>query len=91
MGLIGYLLAAIAALGAWLYFEHSTRKHAEALNDNLETKEKVDAVNKDVIKNEALIEAEKQKQDELNKNLEEEKKKEVSKDELLDFFNKDEK
>lgn len=78
---------AVAGLTVWLLYEKNKRESAEALNDNLETKEKVDAINKDVIKNEALIAAEEEKRKEIEKKLEEEKNKDVSKDDLTKFFN----
>lgn len=80
----------VVLIGVLLY-ERSKRRSAEALNDNIETKEKIDEVQRDVIKNEALMEAERLKRDEINKKLEEDKKKDVSKDDLLDFFNKSDK
>jgi len=88
MNLTSILITLVLLLGGGLWYEFRKRKSAEALNDNIETKEKIDEAQKDIIKNEALIEASKQKQDEIQKKLDEEKNKDVSKDDLLDFFNK---
>lgn len=85
------LVVLVLGLFGWLLYERSKKQSAEALNSNLDTKQQVLDVQKDVEKNNGLIEAEKQKQDDLNKKLEEEKAKDVSKDDLLDFFNKSDK
>lgn len=85
------LILVVVGLVGWLLYERSKRRSSEALNDNIETKEKVNEIQKDIIKNEALIEVEKEKQDELKKNLEKEKSKDVSNDDLIDFFNNSDK
>jgi hypothetical protein len=81
----------IVALVLWLWHERSQRRSAEALNDNAKTKEQVDNVQKEVVKNEAEIKVEEEKREELKKKLEDEKSKDPSKDEILDFFNKEDK
>ena len=87
---LGLIAALIIAVG-FAYYQYKKRQSAEALNDNLETKEKVNDIQKDIDKNDALINAEKEKREELERKAEEEKNKDVSKDDLLDFFNKDNK
>lgn len=82
-----YLIGIIAVLSGLFLFERSKRRSAEAINTNLETKEKVNDIQKDVDINNAEIEVEKQKQADAQKKADEEKAKNVSKDDLLDFFN----
>jgi len=82
------LVVVVAGLATWLLYEKNKRKSAEALNDNAETKEKVLEIEKEVIKNEALNEAEEEKRKTLKDSLEEEKKKDVSEENILDFFNR---
>ena len=82
-----YLIGIIVALIGYALFQRSKRRSAEALNTNLETKEQVLDIQKDVEKNNAEIEAEKQKQADLQKKADEEKAKDVSKEDLVDFFN----
>lgn len=82
-----YLLGLIALLAGWAFFERTKRKSAEGLNENLETKEKLLEKEKEVFLNEAKLKAEKQKQAELNWQLEEERKKDETVKEILDFFN----
>lgn len=84
LGLIG---VAVMAVVGYLY-ERSKRRSAEALNDNLGTKEHILDIQKDVIRDQALIDSETIKQNEIKAKLEEDKKKDVSKDDLLDFFNR---
>lgn len=82
-----YLIAVIVALLGFVYFEYSKRKSAEALNTNLETKEKVDNIQKGVDVDDAKIEAEKQKQADIQKAADEEKAKDVTQKDVTDFFN----
>lgn len=91
MNLMVILIAAFSTLIGWLLYERSKRKSAEALNDNIKTKEEVLEIQKDVVKNEGLIDAERIKREEMIKKLEEEKNKDVSNKDLLDFFNKSDK
>lgn len=91
MELTSALALLVAGLLGWLLYERSKKNAADALNANAATKEKVDAIQKDISTNDASIEAEKQKQDELKKNLDKEKSKDVSNDDLVDYFNKSDK
>ena len=91
MTLVTGLVTLVGILFAYVLYLNNKKNNAEALNSNLETKEKVQDVQKDIDKNEAKIEAEEQKRKEIQDKADEEKNKDVSKDELLDFFNKDKK
>lgn len=88
MDLTGYLIVGLAALGGLFLYEKSKRKSAEALNENVETKEKLNELNKDIIKNEALNEAEEEKRKQIEKESEEKKNEKVDRDNLLDWLNK---
>lgn len=86
MNTLGGLLAALG-LGA-LILKLLKGSNAEALNQNLDTKNKVidlqSRINKD--QNDVVNEAELRAR--LQKELDEKEKKDVSNDELLDFANK---
>lgn len=88
MDLTPTLIVGIVGLVGWLLYERNKRKSAEALNDNIETKEKVLNIEKDIKKNEGLIEAEEAKRESLKETLDKAKNEEVSTDNILEFFNR---
>jgi len=63
--MIETLLALIVGLMGALFFQRSKTKSAEAINNNLEVKEKLLEKQKEVVKNQGLIEAEEQKREEI--------------------------
>jgi hypothetical protein len=65
-----YLIGIIMALVGGFFYQKSKRNTAEARNENLETKEKLNDINKDISKNEGQLESEEQKQSNLKKELE---------------------
>jgi len=81
------LIMMVVALVVLLVHQHLKKNSAEALNDNLESKEKVLEKEKEIAKNEGLITAEEEKRKQIESDLEKKKNEEVSKDNLLDFFN----
>ena len=76
----------MALLGAFFY-QKSKRETAEARNENLETKEKLNDINKDISKNQGQLESEEQKQSELKKDLENVKTIQDSISSIVDFLN----
>jgi hypothetical protein len=77
-----YLIGIVVGLVGLLFYERSKRKSAEGSLNNLETKKEVLEVEKNLSKNEGLIEAEKEKREEIKN---EESKKSL--DDLARFFN----
>lgn len=63
--MIEALLALIVGLFGAFLFQRSKTKSSEALNDNLEVKEKLLEKQKEIVKNQGLIEAEEQKREEI--------------------------
>lgn len=63
--MIETLVALIVGLVGAFLFQRSKAKSAEALNDNLEIKENLLEKQKEVVKNQGLIEAEEQKREEI--------------------------
>lgn len=81
IGIIGVLLGA-------LYWQTNKRKIAEARNENVLTKEKLNDINKEIAKNSGVIESETLKQEELKKDLENAKANDLSVNDVLDIINK---
>jgi|LakMenEpi12Oct12_1017442.scaffolds.fasta_scaffold22998_1 hypothetical protein len=77
-----YLVGLIVLLLGGLFFEKSKRKSAEGTLENLETKKQILEVEKNVSKNNGLIEAEKEKREEIKN-----EKSKKSLDDLARFFN----
>jgi len=77
-----YLIGLIVLLLGGLLFERSKRKSAENTLENLETKKQILEVEKNVSKNNGLIEAEKEKREEIKN-----EKSKKSLDDLARFFN----
>lgn len=82
-----YLLAAVGILLGWLFLERGKRKSAEALNDNLETKEKVDANAAKQAQNNASLTLEEERRKDIEKKVQDEKANNTV-DDILDFLNK---
>jgi len=82
------LLALLGLLGLGYLYQRSLSNKASALNENLETKEKV----MDVEKKETSLDEKLHTEEETRKKIEEdankEKNNELSPDDLADFFNK---
>jgi ABC-type phosphate transport system auxiliary subunit len=83
----GYIVGAFGILLGMLFYERTKRKSAEALNDNLETKEAVLKKQAEIEKNNAGL-----SQEELNRKkiLEDQKGKneDLSISNIVDFFNR---
>lgn len=62
-----YLIGIIVALLGGFFYQNSKRKTAEARNENLDTKEKLNDIEKDRAKNSGLLESEEEKRKELEK------------------------
>lgn len=77
-----YIVGLLVTLVGLLFYERSKRKSAEGSLENLETKKEILTIDKDVSKNNGLIEAEKEKREEIKN---EESKKSLS--DLARFFN----
>jgi len=81
----GAVLTAI--LGALFLWERSRRKALEAVAENEENLKEVREKDAEIEKNKALIEAKEEQIKEVKKDLEDEKTKNNTKEELADFFN----
>lgn len=81
------LAAGIAILGFLYTWEKSKRKQAEALNLNIETKEQINQLNKEIYKNDAALQAEETKRKEINEDFNKEVSRELDTKETEDFFN----
>lgn len=82
------ILAGLAALFAALFFiERFRRKSAEGLLENVETKEKIVGIDKEINKNEAEIKTEETKREEIKKELNNELNKSSNEKDLEDFLN----
>lgn len=83
-----YLLGLLLGLVGLLVYEKTKRKSAESLLENTETKEKDVTLQKDQIKNDALVEAEKIKQNQIKEEIKEKLNETVNIDTIINFFNK---
>lgn len=81
-----YLYAVLAGLAVLFFLKKN--KAAEAQAENLETKEKVNEVQKEVVKNEALIDAEAIKREELKTEMERKTRETLTEQDIVDFFNR---
>jgi hypothetical protein len=77
-----YLIGLLIALVGGLLYERSKRKSAESSLENLETKKQILNLEKQESKNKGLIEAEKEKREEIKND-----KPKKSLDDLARFFN----
>jgi len=83
-----YLLAVIVGLVGLLYYSNTKRKSAEALNENLETKEKIQEIDKQAILDLTGLLFEEKKRQDANSELKEKLDDKPSQEELEEFFNK---
>ena len=81
--LIGLL---VLALGGLLW-NNKRANNAEALNQNIDTKNKVVDINRDITKDQGLLDAEKAKRDQLEADLKAKEKANVTQEDLLKFLN----
>lgn len=65
-----YLIGLLVALGLGFLYQRNRANTAEARNDNLEVKEELNNINKDISKNDGLLDAEEEKRKELQKQVE---------------------
>jgi len=81
--LIGLL---VLALGGLLWNKQRA-DNAEALNQNIDTKNKVIDINRDISKDQGLLDAEKAKRDQADADLKAKEKANVTQEDLLKFLN----
>jgi len=84
----GYIVGAFTLIIGLFFMERSRRKSAEALNDNIETKEKVMEKEKKVMENNASLKSEEELRSKEKESLESKKNEDLSTSNLVDFFNK---
>ena len=84
----GYVVAAFGLVLSLFFYERTKRKSAEALNDNLDVKEKILNKQSDINKNEASLDSEAQKREDLKNNLKDSENEKSDLPGLVDFFNK---
>lgn len=82
-----YLIGLVVALFGGVLFFRNKAQNAQALNENSETKEKVNKEDIEIAKNDAREEAERAKREVLQGNLQKEMSKDVKGQELASFFN----
>lgn len=82
-----YLIGIIVALLGAFFYQRNKTNTAEARNDNLEVKEKLNDINKDISKNEGSLDSEELKQEDIKKELEKASVVETIGN-IIDFFNK---
>lgn len=83
-----YIVGIVLALVGALFWENKKRTIAEARNENLLTKEKLNDINKEMAKNSGSIESEVLNQNKIKKDLEDAKKDNMSVDDVIDIINK---
>lgn len=79
-----YVIGVIALLIGGLFYERTKRKTSEAILENLDSKKKDAKLESEVIKDQARLEVESEKREEIKN----EPIKDVSVNDLVDFFNK---
>lgn len=80
------LLALLCGLGVFVLLKKN--KGAEAQAENLETKEKLLELEKELIKTKATIESEETKRDELKKEMTEKVNETLTPKDIADYFNR---
>lgn len=81
-----YLYAVLAGLVVLFFLKKN--KAAEAQAENLETEEKINKVQKEVLITEAFIETEETKREDLKNEMERKTREALTKEEIVDFFNR---
>lgn len=86
-----YLIGLIAVLVGLLFYSNTKRKSSEALLDNVETKEKLNKIDKEANKTEAQLAIEEAKRKQVDEMYNKEQQKKLTLKELEEFFtrNKD--
>lgn len=87
MNIILGLIGAVIALGGAFIYQLIRSKGSEALLQNNATKEQLNTINKEVSKNDGLLEAEKEKREQIAQDLKEKESYSQSKDTILDWLN----
>lgn len=82
------IILIIGSLIGLVIYQRNKAKSAEALADNLKANEKLNDLNKDIIKNKALMEAEEEKRKAIENEANEKKKQKLSLQDISDMFNK---
>lgn len=80
-----YLYAVLAGLAVLFFLKKN--KAVEAQAENLETKEKINEVQKEVVKLEASLDAEAEKRERLQNEMEDKIKEVLDGKDIADFFN----
>lgn len=85
---IGYIVAAFSALIGLFMWERGKRKTAESLNENLESKEKIQELQAKQDQNSASLTLEEGRREDVKKDANEEINKPVGDADIIDFFKK---
>lgn len=88
MDLTTGLIAAVVGLAGLLFYTNTKRKSSEALLENTETKEKLLEIDKNTLETIAEMNMESVERSEAERKLNDEKKKDLSIQELEKFFNR---
>jgi hypothetical protein len=88
MKYLKYLLGAIVFLLGGFLFQRSKRKSAEALLENQESRQEVHNLEAQKDTNDASLQLEEQRREDIKKNAEHEENRPVLDSELLDFLNR---
>lgn len=86
--LLSILGASVVGLLGFVFYYKTGKDKAVALNQNLETKKEVLEIDKKIDKIENDVKSEEEKIEEVKKEVVDEKAKDVTVDNMLDFFNK---
>lgn len=81
-----YLLSGGTAILAVLYYLWTKKQTAEALNQNIDTKNQINELDKNVAKNDGLLQSEEEKRNQLQKDAENAKNADQTSSSLIDFF-----
>lgn len=87
MNLLYILGGIIVTLLGGLFYQKGKRDSAEALLTNLDTKNKLNELDKTISQNDGQLASEELKRQELEKEMEKKKSENVSNDDLLKFLN----
>jgi hypothetical protein len=86
--MVTYLLGAIGTLVAYLIYTKIKQRSAEALLENLEVGKKANDIDKNISKNEGLLESEEAKRKEIEEKVKKEKENNGSLKDYLDRSDK---